>query len=96
MQEPIREAHYALDSEDVVIVREHDGTVVIVPKSLRNAPPERRAAVTALTKAAAAYEEAGHLVDELVAEARDNRVSWDGIGWAVGTTGSAARKRWGT
>lgn len=32
---------------------------------------------------------------ELIAEARDMGMSWNSIGWCVGTTGDAARQRWG-
>jgi hypothetical protein len=94
MQEPIRQAQYALEDEDFAVVRERDGSIVIVPRSLRNAGEAKRSAANALMKAACEYEAAGRLVEELVDEARDLRLSWDAIGWAVGTTGSAARKRW--
>ena len=37
----------------------------------------------------------GEETDELVAEARSAGLSWAVIGWSVGTTGEAARQRWG-
>jgi len=32
---------------------------------------------------------------ELVLDARRRGVSWDGVGWLIGTTGEAARQRYG-
>ena len=32
----------------------------------------------------------------LVKDARARGVSWDGVGWLIGTTGEAARQRYGT
>jgi hypothetical protein len=32
---------------------------------------------------------------QLVSDARGRGVSWDGVGWMVGTTGEAARQRYG-
>jgi hypothetical protein len=35
-------------------------------------------------------------LDELIVAARDeHNVSWNAVGWCIGTTGENARKRWG-
>lgn len=34
-------------------------------------------------------------LEELIEQARDLGMSWNSIGWCVGTTGDAARQRWG-
>ena len=44
--------------------------------------------------AAEIHEMQGHL-ERHVLEARKIGASWDLIGWSVGTTGDAARQRWG-
>lgn len=93
MHGSIREDHYAMEEDDVSFVREWDGELTVVPKSLRNAGPDKRAAITAMMRAAAAYEQAYAALSDAVADARDLGVSWDGVGWAVGSTGSGARKR---
>lgn len=94
--EPIREQEWALEDEDVVIVREETGSVSIVPRSVRKAPPEAREAITSMVRAAAAYEQALIELGATIETARDLGVSWDAVGWAVGVTGSGARKRWGS
>ena len=95
--DPLRdpEAPTDFDGEDVLVTREDDGSVTMVPRSVSALGGETRALVTEATRLAAAIAEAQADLAELVGEMREAGVSWSAIGWAVGTTGEAARQRWG-
>lgn len=82
------------DDGDVAVYRASDGSAVIAPVSYRRLDPSGRDAVAAVQEAAAAIAQWQAVLGEAVATAREEGVSWDLLGWSVGTTGSAARKRW--
>lgn len=83
------------DAEDVLVMKDDLGRATIVPRSLRKLSPDVRAEVRGLIESAVQVERAQADVAERVAELRDQGVPWSAIGWAVGTSGDAARKRWG-
>lgn len=83
------------DGEDVLVMRDEFGRLAVVPRALRNLDPELRQVVRGLQEAAEAVQAAQEAVAEGVSDARDQGLSWASIGWALGTTGEAARKRWG-
>jgi len=58
--------------------------------------PEQRAAVDWLALVAAEVERVQQQLGEKVAGARAQGVSWAVIGHALGTSGEAARQRWGS
>ena len=93
--EPVYGEETDFDGEDVAVMRDDEGRASIVPRSMRKLPAELRAEVRSLIEAAAAVYESQAAVDEHVADLRQAGVSWSLIGWAVGTTGEAARQRWG-
>lgn len=68
---------------------------LVVPKSIRSLSPEKRAKVDALRAAALRHQEAGQRRDDAVARCRTAGLSWELIGQLVGTTGSAARQKYG-
>ena len=84
--------------EDVALVshRDEDGKVrtAILPRSMTKLTGDALEAVSDLQRAALAVRKAQEQVAELVAVAREMGVSWDAIGWSVGTTGRAASMRW--
>jgi hypothetical protein len=80
----------------VEIRRTKLGRGVIVPRSLRDMSGEAAEAVADLQGVVGEIENLQNQLDLFVNEARGHGVSWDGIGWCVGTTGEAARQRWGT
>ena len=82
------------DGEDVLVMADANGPT-IVPRSLEKLRGEDRAVMAEVMRAAAAVMQAQAALSELVADARDRGVSWSAIGWSVGTTGEAARQRWG-
>ncbi len=95
MFEPTRGETYSLDQEDIIFVRTESGATVIVPRSVRNASSEAQETLSATALKAEQINAALGDLEDLVAACRANGLSWDAVGWAVGTTGSAARKRWG-
>jgi ketosteroid isomerase-like protein len=95
MYEEIRGDDYALADDDVSI-KWLDGRGVLVPRSLRKAGPEAQLACDAVMRKATELDDATRELETLVHEAREVGLSWDAIGWAVGTTGEAVRQRWGS
>jgi hypothetical protein len=67
-----------------------------VPRSVSRLGSEQRAVLDRLTATAVALHEQQADLDEKVTAARANGVSWAAIGSALGTSGEAARQRWGT
>jgi hypothetical protein len=81
--------------EGVVLMRTQNGGVVMLPKSLRDLRGEALEVTQEIQDARAQMHELQARVDVLVETARDLGLSWNAIGWCVGTTGDAARRRWG-
>lgn len=67
----------------------------VLPRSVRSLPEGARETFGVLRVAVAQLQDLEDHRDELVARLRSQGVSWSAIGWAVGTSGEAARKRWG-
>jgi len=80
---------------DVAFLTGSAGGVVLAPVSYRRLSAPARDAVQGVQEAATAIRAWQAQLEERVLAARDEGVSWDLLGWSVGTTGSAARKRWG-
>jgi hypothetical protein len=81
--------------EDVAMLRTADGHAILLPLSLTKLHGEQLQAVADLQSKAVAVRRAQTQLRELVLENRDLGVSWAAIGWSVGTSGEAARQRWG-
>jgi hypothetical protein len=99
-QGPTREEGPGLTEQGAVqIVMSSNGEAffrpAIRPRSWDRLGEEGVSLVSGLQRIAAQiHEMQGHL-EEHVLDAREVGVSWDLIGWSVGTTGDAARQRWG-
>jgi hypothetical protein len=83
----------------VSVVRNADGSAffkpAIPPRAWHRLMPEAREVIANVQSIAAQiHEMQGHLGMHVL-EAREMGASWDVIGWSVGTTGNAARQRWG-
>jgi hypothetical protein len=65
------------------------------PRSIRLATPHAQGIAADLMSIANRIEELEADLSEMVWAGRDAGLSWEAIGFSVGTTGSAARKRWG-
>jgi hypothetical protein len=83
------------DDDGMAIVKV-DGMAALVPLAIRRLEPSSMRHMAKLQNVVRRRQALGELVDELVADARSQGVSWSSVGWCVGTTGDAARKRWGT
>lgn len=85
----------------VAVKRTHSGqaffqpTEVAIPRALNRLSDQGREVIADLQAVAIAARQAQEHVSEHVALARRVGASWDLIGWSVGTTGEAARQRWG-
>jgi len=71
------------------------GGIYFTPRAFKRLSSEGREAVSGLQQIAASISEAQEHLEEHVEWARQAGASWDLIGWSVGTTGEAARQRWG-
>jgi len=96
-QEDVRIGNDDLAADDVVEIRRTDsGAALIVPRSIGRLGDEAAEAVAAAQHAVATIQRAQRDLDRAVADARAAGASWAAVGWSVGTTGEAARQRWGT
>jgi hypothetical protein len=82
------------DGEDIALTKDEFGRASIVPRSLLKLPPDVRAEMARVQRIASKISELQEELGQVVAEMREEGVSWAAIGWCVGTTGDAARKRW--
>lgn len=82
----------------VTAFEDEDGhrRVLVLPKSLRRLEPEQQDVAWELQQAVVQAMRARELVEQLAAEAREAGLSWNVIGWCVGTSPQAARKRFGS
>lgn len=83
------------DGGPVAIVRTAEGKAVVVPGTVTRLRGEALWAFGRVELAALKRAEAQLEIEAGVHAARAQGVSWAALGWAVGTTGEAARKRWG-
>lgn len=83
------------EPSEVAVTRLPDGRALLLPRSLRKHTGDTLEVVADLQHQVAEIDEGMQRVTQLVHELRDLGVSWDGIGWCVGTTGRAASMRWG-
>ncbi len=84
------------EGEDVAIIRDPQGRAALLPRSVAKLGPVLGGEVRGLLESAAELQERQAAIADRVGDLRDRGVSWGVIGWAVGTTSEAARKRWGS
>lgn len=72
-----------------------DGQMVLVPRAYRRLSAEGKSVVSEMQEQVAHISQIQAALAESIAYARECGISWDLIGWSVGTTGNAARQRWG-
>jgi hypothetical protein len=101
MEEDVKGPGAAHDGGDVAVQRTGSGAAfyqpaeVAAPRALARLSRDGQEVVADLQRVAIAARQAQEHVGEHVALARSVGASWDLIGWSVGTTGEAARQRWG-
>lgn len=101
MTDPVVEpfAPDLLEHDDGVIIsargRGDLRTAVLRPSSVDRATPAQHDALHDLQRSALAVRDAQAALREDVEHARALGVSWGLIGWCVGTSGEAARQRYG-
>lgn len=83
------------DNVEVQIIKTALGRAVIVPRSLSRLTGGALEAIADVQLVAAEIQAQGDQLEVFVREARDHGASWAAIGWSVGTSGEAARQRWG-
>lgn len=82
-------------ADGVEIRRGDDGGPYLAPRSVRGLRGEAAVRVGELQRLAFDRQRVEDAIGELVDQLRTLGVSWSAIGWSVGTTGEAARQRWG-
>jgi len=80
---------------DVTVTRTPAGGVVILPASIRRLKGEQLELTAQLQSLVSEIGRLQEFLAEGVEVCRESGLSWGVIGWSVGTTGDAARKRWG-
>jgi len=95
--EPMSDGKAAAQGVQMRVVTWPDGerSAVLVPVAFSRLSQEAVEVVADLQRKTLALHEIGDQVRALVMEAREVGASWAVIGWSVGTSESAARKRWG-
>lgn len=81
--------------EDDGTVRTPDGDIVLLPVSVRRLKGDAREIASDLQAVAGQISGLQGRLAQGVAYGRQVGLSWGVIGWSVGTTGEAARQRWG-
>jgi hypothetical protein len=82
--------------DDDVVVEVFEGRgATMVPRTLQKIPAEAKLEIAGVIRRVAGINKLHEELDELVESLRSRGVSWHGIGWALGTTGEAARQRFG-
>jgi len=94
---PMRDEVAAAKGVSVRVVTDSTGkrSAVLVPVAFARLSQEAVEVVADLQREALRLQEIRERVEALVIESRDVGASWAVIGWSVGTSESAARKRWG-
>ena len=94
---PMRDEEATAKGVQVRMVTDSDGQrhAALVPVAFSRLSQEAVEVVSDLQKKALELQELKEQIEGLVIEARNVGASWEVIGWSVGTTGSAALKRWG-
>lgn len=82
------------EGDSASVVRTAEGRAVILPWAVRNLRGQALEACAVLERIAIQNQEGRERQGLAVVQAREHGVSWDTIGWMVGTTGDAARKRY--
>jgi len=78
----------------VEVRRTADGGGYVLPRSIARLSGPAEVVVQHLQHLAVSRQQLEDAIAEAVLEGRELGVSWNAIGWSVGTTGDAARKRW--
>jgi len=78
----------------VAVAADGKRSAVIVPRAFARLSEEGMEIVAVLQQKALLLHEIGRDIEGLVIESRMAGASWDVIGWSIGTSGQAARKRW--
>jgi hypothetical protein len=97
----VGEGHELEDGDDVVIMArgsEADGLrrAAILPRSVSRLSGDAFDAVAELQRLGRMLQDVAAHIDQAVDEARECGASWNAIGWSLGTSGEAARQRWGS
>ncbi len=80
--------------ESVGVMRTASRQAVILPRALMKLRGEQLEAAADLQHVVAELMRWQVKVDEAVADARAQGLSWGAVGWCVGTTAQAAQRRW--
>jgi hypothetical protein len=95
--EPMGDEEAARGGVEIRVTTGPDGrrSGVLVPRAFARLSEEGSEVVADLQREALALQETRRRIEALVMEAREVGASWSVIGWSLGTTGDAARQRWG-
>lgn len=74
---------------------DESGQAFLWPAALRMVEGEQKVAALELQSIARQIHQLQRVLDEAVNDARASRLSWQSIGWCLGTSGEAARQRFG-
>jgi hypothetical protein len=97
--DPARDAQLGnADDIGVSLVMTEDGRAIfepMEPRAVRRATPQQLSCIADLQEPVRVIAAAVQDLDRAVIAARMSGLSWQTIGWCVGTSSEAARQRWG-
>jgi len=95
--EPLDTDETDFDDEDVAIMKDDEGRATLVPRSLSRLSAEARSQTREIREVAEQIHGLQAKLDALILEGRDEfGLSWNAIGWSIGTSGQNAHRRWST
>lgn len=87
---------HELLAEGVAVTVSPEGIAGFRPVAFDRMSPDRKLLAGELIKLVGQQRHLARELESLVQHMRDHGVSWQVIGWCVGTSGEAARQRWGS
>lgn len=91
----IRPGREDVPGDSVKVIRTEEGHVLLLPSAYGRLSEGQREWVAELQDIAACMARLSDQLEEVVAGAREEGISWDLIGWSIGRTGRAASMRFG-
>ncbi len=83
-------------SENVAVMLGGDGAAYFAPRSIREATPRQQSAAARIQTTVRLLGQGQVQLQMQVVDARFEGLSWEAIGWCMGLTGEAVRKRFGS
>jgi hypothetical protein len=87
----------AKDGVNVLMAKDEDGNrhAAIMPRAMGKLGRDGILMASDLQRTILAMQKLQGQLEDQIREARDLGMSWNSIGWCIGTSGNAVQQRWG-